>query len=66
MNARACACTRSRFRSVQQTTHAHEKKQVKKAVDGELKSGKAWRNLEMKSVAELLPEYRFAGPRSAV
>ena len=43
-----------------------EKKQVKKAVNGELKSGKAWRNLEMKGAAELLPENRFAGPRSAV
>lgn len=43
-----------------------EKKQVKKAVNGELKSGKAWRNLELKSIAELLPENRFACPRSAV
>ena len=41
-----------------------EKKQVKNTVNGELKNGKAWRNLEMKSVAELLPENRFACPLS--
>jgi P4 family phage/plasmid primase-like protien len=43
-----------------------EKKQVKKTVNGKLRSGKAWKNLEIRSMAELLPENRFATPGSVV